>query len=150
VTECVHSLSAWSYLVLCMQIDSWLEFAALSLSCIKEFKDALEYLNQALGPTAFLVGHSLSIADFAVWAVLHGNAYTTLWFSIKKTDTHTHTQLFYGSLDSVWDNPGEPVPEETFTHSHLSWSSVIPYLLPPSNRIHGIPPVQFTCLTVFP
>jgi len=29
-------------------------------------------------------------------------------------------QPFYGSLDFVWDNPGEPVPEETFTHSHLS------------------------------
>jgi len=39
-------------------------------------------------------------------------------------------QPFYGSLDFVRDNPGEPVPEETFTHSHLSWSSVIPYLLP--------------------
>jgi len=33
------------------------------------------------------------------------------------THTHTHTQPFYGSLDFVWDNPGEPVPEETFTHS---------------------------------
>jgi len=40
------------------------------------------------------------------------------------------TQLFYGSLDFVWNNPGKPVPEETFTHSHLSWSPVIPYLLP--------------------
>ena len=29
---------------------------------------------------------------------------------------HTHTQPFYGSLDFVWDNLGEPVPEETFTH----------------------------------
>jgi len=69
------------------------------------------------------------------------------------TDTHRHTctqtQPFYSSLDFVWDNPGEPVPEETFTHSHLSWSSVIPYLLPPSTAIHGIIPVQFTCLTVF-
>jgi len=27
-------------------------------------------------------------------------------------------QPFYGSLDLVWDNPGEPVPEETFIHSH--------------------------------
>jgi len=62
--------------VLCTQIDSWLEFSALSLSCVKEFKDALEYLNQALGPAAYLVGHSVSIADFAVWAVLHGNAYS--------------------------------------------------------------------------
>jgi len=36
---------------------------------------------------------------------------------------------FYGSLDFVWDKPGEPAPEETFTNSHLSWSSIIPYLL---------------------
>ena len=39
---------------------------------------------------------------------------------------HTHTKLFYGSLDFVRDNLGEPVPEETFTHSHPSWSSNIP------------------------
>jgi len=26
-------------------------------------------------------------------------------------DTHTHTQPFYGSVDLVRDNPGEPVPE---------------------------------------
>jgi len=60
-----------------------------------------------------------------------------------------HTQPFYSSLDSVWDNPGEPVPEETFIHSHLSWSSIIPYQLPPSITIHGILSVQFTCLAVF-
>jgi len=34
--------------------------------------------------------------------------------------THTHTQLFYGSFDFVRDNVREPVPEETFTHSHSS------------------------------
>jgi len=39
--------------------------------------------------------------------------------------THTHTQPFYGSTDFVWDNLGEPVREETFTHSHLSWSSIV-------------------------
>jgi len=62
---------------------------------------------------------------------------------------HTHTQPFYGSMDFVQDNPGEPVPEETFTRSHLSWSSIIPYLLHPSNTIHGILPVQSMCLTIF-
>jgi len=31
--------------------------------------------------------------------------------------THTHTQPFYGSVDFVRDNPGEPVLEETFTHT---------------------------------
>jgi len=34
-----------------------------------------------------------------------------------------------GSLDFVQHNLGEPVSEETFTHSHRSWSSIIPYLL---------------------
>jgi len=65
------------------------------------------------------------------------------------TTIRTYTQPFYGSLDFVLDNMGEPVPEETFTHSHLLWSSVIPYLLPPSTTIHGILPVRFMCLTVF-
>jgi len=37
----------------------------------------------------------------------------------------THTQPFYGSLIFVRDNPGELVPEETFTHSQLLWSSII-------------------------
>jgi len=46
----------------------------------------------------------------------------------QQTTFCTHTQPFYGSLGFVWDNPGEPVPEETFTHSHLSWSSIIPYM----------------------
>jgi len=75
---------------------------------------------------------------------------------MRSTFTHTtvncclhaqrHTQLFYGSLDFVWDNPGEPVPEETFAHSHLSWSSIVPYLLLPSNKIHGFLLVQSTCI----
>jgi len=39
---------------------------------------------------------------------------------------NTHTELFYGSLDFVQDNLGEPVPEEIFTHSHALWSSNIP------------------------
>jgi len=63
--------------------------------------------------------------------------------------THTHTQPFHGSMDFVRDNPGETVPEETFSHSQLSCLSIVPYLLLPSNTIHGILLVQSTCLTVF-
>jgi len=55
----------------------------------------------------------------------------------------------YGSVDFVWDNPGEPVPEETFTHSHLSLSSIVPYLLLSPITIHGIIPVQSTHLSLF-
>jgi len=65
------------------------------------------------------------------------------------THARTHTHLSYGSVYSVQDNPGEPLPEETFTHSHLSWSSIVPYLLHPSNTIHGILPDQSTRLTVW-
>jgi len=54
---------------------------------------------------------------------------------------HTHEGPFYGCMDSEL--------EETFTHSHLSWSSIIPYLLHPSTIIHGIFPVQSTHLTIF-
>jgi len=60
---------------------------------------------------------------------------------------HTHNR--FTALDSVRDNPGEPVPEETFTHSHLSWSSIILYLLNPFIINNSILPIQFTCLTVF-
>jgi len=35
---------------------------------------------------------------------------------VSATHTHTHTQPFYGSLDFVRDNPGEPVPEGKFRH----------------------------------
>jgi len=59
----------------------------------------------------------------------------------------THAHMFYSSLDFVREYPGEPVPKETFTHSHVSWSSIILYLLPPSTAIHGILPVLFTRLT---
>jgi len=63
--------------------------------------------------------------------------------------TPIHTQPFYSSLDFIRDNLGELVPEETLTNSHVSWSPVIPYLLPPSITIHGILPTKFMCTTVF-
>ena len=55
-------------------------------------------------------------------------------FCVKWEHTHNH----FTALDFARDNSDELVPEETFTHSHLSWSSVIPYLLPPSIMIHCI------------
>jgi len=81
---------------------------------------------------------------------LHTSSRTTVQLtSHTHTHTHTHTQPLYGSLDFVRDNVGEPVLEEAFNHSHLSWSSIIPYLLHPSAMIHGILPVQSKCSTVF-
>jgi len=67
-----------------------------------------------------------------------------VYFATVLSTTTTTTFLW----PFVRDSPGELVLEETFTHSHLLWSSVITYLLPPSITICGILPVQFTCLTV--
>jgi len=59
--------------------------------------------------------------------------------------THTHNR-------STAVGPGQPgyrpVPGETLTHSHPSWSSDILYQLSLFTTIHGILCVQFTCLTV--
>jgi len=59
---------------------------------------------------------------------------------------------YYNHFTALWTLPGTTqvswYQKKTFTHSHLSWSSIIPCLLPPSFTIHGIL-VQFTCLTVF-
>jgi len=56
--------------------------------------------------------------------------------------THTHTTVLRLS-GFCPDNTSEPVPEEKFTNSRLSWSSVMPYLL------HVILRVQLPSLTVF-
>ena len=70
------------------------------------------------------------------------------WLQPDHPDIHsnTHTQPFNGLLSR---RPGGPVPEETFTHSHPSWSPDILCQLPPFAMIHSILFVQFTCLTVF-
>jgi len=66
-------------------------------------------------------------------------------YTRRKSVTRTHNLL-------TALGPGlpgyRPVPEETFSHSHLSWSSVILYQLTPFTTIHSILFIQFTCLTV--
>jgi len=65
---------------------------------------------------------------------------------IAHTHTHTHTHNRLTSF--VRDKPGRPVPEETLTYSHPTWSSDILYHLPPFTTIHGILFVHSTCLTI--
>ena len=56
------------------EVDHWLLFAQGRLSCSNDFASAIAYLNSILGPITYLVGHSLTVADFAVWECLHGNS----------------------------------------------------------------------------
>jgi len=53
-----------------------------------------------------------------------GNHVQTIIWHTSTEGQHTHTQPFYGSVEFVREKPGEPVPEETFTHySHRSHQS---------------------------
>jgi len=70
----------------------------------------------------------------------------TYQYHHQQTTTTTDTTMLW---PFVWDYPGEPAPEETLTYWYLTWLSPILYQLPPSTMIHGILPVQFTCLTIF-
>ena len=60
--------------------------------------------------------------------------HSTVWVTDSDWHTHTHNRLTaFGQ-----DNPDRPVPEETLTNSHPSWSSDILYHLPPFTTIKGI------------
>ena len=55
-------------------------------------------------------------------AILETDIFCRQYLDIN--NTHNTTQPFYGSVEFVRENPGEPVPEETFTHySHRSHQS---------------------------
>jgi len=100
---------------------------------------------------------SLQIQLHSTWA------HTLIWLATSQCVSVQHSirqggnefiyYYNYNHFTAPWtfsrSTLGEPVPEETFTHSHLSWSSIIPYLHPPSFTIHDILLVQFMCLTVF-
>ena len=55
-----------------LQVDHWLEFSVNSLASASDISGALYRLNKSLAPVAFLVGHSMTLADFAVWGALKG------------------------------------------------------------------------------
>ncbi|KAL3874337.1 hypothetical protein ACJMK2_037366 [Sinanodonta woodiana] len=56
------------------EVDHWLNFAYGQLSCASDFSAAIQYLNNTVGPVTYLVGHALSLADFAVWEALYGSS----------------------------------------------------------------------------
>ncbi|XP_061172906.1 bifunctional glutamate/proline--tRNA ligase-like [Saccostrea echinata] len=56
------------------EIDHWMTFAAGSLSCVAKFSTALNFLDKSLEPVTYLVGQSLTLADFAIWEVLQNSS----------------------------------------------------------------------------
>ena len=55
-----------------LQIDHWLDFSNANLKNGNSIWNAVQYLDNVLAPSTYLVGHSFTIADFAVWGALQG------------------------------------------------------------------------------
>lgn len=64
-----------------MQIDEWLEYASV-FSFGSQFESACEHADSHLALRTFLVGHSLSIADIAIWSALKGEFEAVLFFPL--------------------------------------------------------------------
>eukprot|EP00794_Sanderia_malayensis_P017782 gene17782-19558_t len=55
------------------EVDHWLDFSQAELNNGKGIFTAVNYLNDILAPRTYLVGHSFTIADFAIWSALQEN-----------------------------------------------------------------------------
>jgi len=76
---------------------------------------------------------------------LNKSMFTLLYFMHSRTHSHTHACTHthrFTILLILSGTTGVSQYQKTFIYSHLSWSSIILYLLPPIIAIHGILPVQ--------
>ncbi|XP_035290073.1 bifunctional glutamate/proline--tRNA ligase isoform X3 [Anguilla anguilla] len=80
------------------EVDHWLEFSARRICGQSNLTSALEDLDKALSLRTFLVGHSLTLADLCVWAVLKGSAG---WQTIlAKPGPFSHVRRWYSFLST--------------------------------------------------
>ncbi|KAF4516851.1 hypothetical protein B566_EDAN006246 [Ephemera danica] len=56
------------------EVDHWLTFSQGAITSKNGFAAAVKSLDEALGMTTYLVGHTITIADFCVWGELFYNA----------------------------------------------------------------------------
>ncbi|XP_012582375.1 PREDICTED: bifunctional glutamate/proline--tRNA ligase isoform X2 [Condylura cristata] len=80
------------------EIDHWLEFSATKLSSCSLFTSAVNELNLCLSLRTYLVGNSLSLADFCVWATLKGSA---AWQEqLQQHGAPVHVKRWFGFLEA--------------------------------------------------
>ncbi|ESO85454.1 hypothetical protein LOTGIDRAFT_154947 [Lottia gigantea] len=80
------------------KVDHWTTFAKGRLACTSDFPLAVEYLNTALSSITYLVGHSITLADFFVWDTLYSS---NLWQKmIVKKDCPVNVLRYYKFLSN--------------------------------------------------
>ncbi|KAH0727004.1 hypothetical protein KY284_002869 [Solanum tuberosum] len=77
------------------QIDEWLEYAPIFASG-SQFEEACGYVDGYLLQHTFLVGHSLSIADIAVWSGLAGTG--KRWESLRSSKKYQNLARWFNSI----------------------------------------------------
>uniref|UniRef100_UPI00358ECFC7 bifunctional glutamate/proline--tRNA ligase isoform X2 n=1 Tax=Myxine glutinosa TaxID=7769 RepID=UPI00358ECFC7 len=81
-----------------VEVDHWLDFAD-RLADPTEFPRALAALQHNLSLRSYLVGHALTLADFAVWAALTGN---NMWQSAQENgQAPQHVRRWFIFLSSL-------------------------------------------------
>ncbi|MGH0156415.1 UNVERIFIED_CONTAM: hypothetical protein FKN15_052242 [Acipenser sinensis] len=90
-------------------VDHWLEFSAKRLSVPAQLDSAVRELDSALSLRTFLVGNSLTLADFCAWAALKGNGAWQQQLSqnwapghVKRWYSFLGTQAAFKSVGSKW------------------------------------------------
>ncbi|XP_034967252.1 bifunctional glutamate/proline--tRNA ligase isoform X1 [Zootoca vivipara] len=99
------------------EIDHWMEFSTTKLSSSTSFASAIQELNNCLSLRTYLVGNSLSLADFSVWATLKGNNAGQELLPHGKAPVHVkrwynflETQPVFQSVGSRW-TVGAAIPK---------------------------------------
>ncbi|KDP23319.1 hypothetical protein JCGZ_23152 [Jatropha curcas] len=77
------------------QIDEWLDYSPI-LSSGSEFENACGHIDNYLAKRTFLVGHSLSIADIAIWSGLAGTGQR--WESLRKSKKYPNLVRWFNSI----------------------------------------------------
>ncbi|KAF7818045.1 glutamate--tRNA ligase, cytoplasmic [Senna tora] len=77
------------------QIDQWLDYAP-ALSSGSAFESACKYVDEYLEKRTFLVGHSLSVADIAIWSGLAGTGQR--WESLRKSKKYLNLVRWFNSI----------------------------------------------------
>ncbi|CAN7045645.1 hypothetical protein IGI04_008379 [Brassica rapa subsp. trilocularis] len=84
------------------QIDEWVDYASV-FSSGSEFENACTRVDNYLQSGTFLVGHSLSIADVAVWSALAGSG--PRWESLRKSKKYQNLVRWFNSISLEYAEP---------------------------------------------
>jgi len=94
------------------------------------------------------------LTNYQIKNIVHFTRWVHISFQYYNKYYYNYRYYYYYHFTALWILSGttrmrQYQKKHSPTHIYHGHHSIIPYLLPPSISIHGILPVQFTCLTVF-